>query len=216
MIKGIIFDADGTLLDSMRIWAELGERYLTGLGIKAEEGLSDILYPMTLEESSNYIKERYHLADTVEKITEDTLKLIEHFYQHEVKAKAGLDLFLEKLRQKQVSMGIATSGDKEILRSALIRLGIDQYFNFILTCTELGTSKQETVIYQKAAQMLGTEPEETVVFEDVLHGIKTAKSSGFITVAIEDASNQGDREEIVRTADYYIADFQDPVLQTIL
>lgn len=56
MIKGIIFDADGTLLDSMRIWAELGERYLTGLGIKAEEGLSDILYPMTLEESSNYIR----------------------------------------------------------------------------------------------------------------------------------------------------------------
>ena len=216
MIKGIIFDADGTLLDSMRIWAELGERYLTGLGIKAEEGLSDILYPMTLEESSNYIKERYHLADTVEKITEDTLKLIEHFYQHEVKTKAGLDLFLEKLRQKQVSMGIATSGDKEILRSALIRLGIDQYFAFILTCTELGTSKQEAVIYQKAAQMLGTEPEETVVFEDVLHGIKTAKSSGFITVAIEDASNQRDREEIARTADYYIEDFQDPVLQTIL
>lgn len=216
MIKGIIFDADGTLMDSMWIWAELGERYLAGYGIKAEEGLADILYPLTLEESSVYLKERYHLNDTAEKITEDTLKLIKHFYQHEVEAKAGLGLFLEKMKEQQISMGIATSGSKDILQSALKRLGLENYFSFILTCTELETSKREPLIYQKAAKMLGTVPKETAVFEDVLHAIKTAKSSGFITVAVEDASSQMDQKEIMRTADYYITDFQDMVLQTIL
>ena len=55
-IKGTIFDADGTLLDSMGVWSRLGEIYLDSLKIKSEPELSAILFPMSLEEGSLYLK----------------------------------------------------------------------------------------------------------------------------------------------------------------
>ncbi|MBO7208951.1 MAG: HAD family phosphatase [Clostridia bacterium] len=215
MIKGIIFDADGTLLDSMHIWEELGERYLADRNIIAEEGLGKTLYPMTLEQSSTYLKNKYSIKDSTEKIINDILSLLTDFYKKEVLLKEGVGVFLEKMKSKGVAMGIATSGDKELLVSALKRLNVYHCFSVILTCSQYDTSKNEPLIYLKTAQMLGTTANETVVFEDVLYGIKTAKDAGFVTVAVEDLSNIEDRQQLKECADYYIRDFNDKVLENI-
>lgn len=215
MIKGIIFDADGTLLDSMYIWEELGERYLADRNIKAEQDLGKILYPMTLEQSSTYLKNKYSIKDSTEKIINDILCLLTDFYKKEVLLKEGVYSYLEKMKPKGVVMGIATSGDKELLVSALKRLNVYHYFSVILTCSQYKTSKYEPLIYLKAAQTLGTKPSETVVFEDVLYGIKTAKDAGFVTVAVEDLSNIGDRQQLKECANYYIKDFNDNILENI-
>lgn len=215
MLKGIIFDVDGTLLDSMHIWNELGVRYLTSIGVEPEEGLARILFPMSVEESSIYLKNHYGLSDPVEKIVKDTIALIDDFYHYEVTPKRGLLQYLEWIKSRGVPMVIATSGDREVLNKALARLGIADYFSGILTCSELRTSKREATIYLKAAELMGTLPEETVVFEDVLHGIRAAKSEGFITIGMEDPFSEQDRSEIIQVADYYIRDYMDPVLKTI-
>lgn len=112
-------------------------------------------------------------------------------------------------------MLVATSNDKALLRSAFARLQIDSYFQEILTCSELNTNKREPMIYLKAAQEMGTHPRETAVFEDVLYGVQSAKDAGFITVAVEDASNRAETEQLRRTADYFILDFSAPILTTI-
>lgn len=209
MLTGAIFDVDGTLLDSMHIWRELGERYLRQKGIAAEEGLADKLYPMSLEESSVYLKRCYHLAEPVDKIVSDTVVMIERFYREEVSLKPGVTDFLQRMKARGVPMAIATSGDRSILLKALERLKIKAYFRHVLTCSDYGVSKREPVIYLAAAEKLGSKPEETVVFEDVLHGIISARSAGFLTVAVEDFSNEGDREAIRNNSHYYIKDFAD-------
>ena len=109
-------------------------------------------------------------------------------------------------------MAVATSGDRRILDTALERLGISDCFTAILTCSDLKTNKRVPTIYLRAAELLGTKPEETAVFEDVLHAIQAAKSAGFITYAIEDRFSEQDRNEIKRTADFYLQDFSDPAL----
>lgn len=215
MIKGIIFDADGTLLDSMHIWEELGERYLLSRGIKAEDNLGQILYPMTLEQSSRYLKDNYSIKDSPDKIIKDILNLLTDFYQKEVLLKEGVFSYLEKMKDKGVAMGIATSGDKELLTSALKRLNVYDYFSAITTCSEYDTSKRAPLIYLKTAEMLKTAPNETVVFEDVLYGIITAKDAGFIAVAVEDLSNMPDREQLKECADYCIEDFNDRILEDL-
>lgn len=215
MLKGAIFDADGTLLDSMRIWRELGARYLSKHGIKAEAGLADILYPMNLEESSRYLKEAYLLPDSIEAITAETIALVRSFYLNEVVLKPGAADYLRYLHERNIPMIAATSNDEALLRSVFKRLYIDCYFQNILTCSALNVSKREPTIYLRAAREIGTQTQETLVFEDVLHGIQAATHAGFMTVAVDDASNKMETEQLRKTADHFIRDFTDPVLTTI-
>lgn len=215
MVKGVIFDADGTLLDSMQIWHELGERYLAKHGVQAEPGLADILYPMTLEESSHYLKEKYALDASAAEIACDTVSMLREYYLKEVTLKPGVIELLDYLKKHNVPMIVATSSEKDILEKTFQRLQIAGYFCGMLTSTEVGCSKRDPTIYLEAAKKLGSKPEETVVFEDVLHGILAAKSAGFVTVAVADFSNKGD-EAILRTnANYYINDFTEAALKII-
>ena len=203
---------DGTLLDSMHIWGELGKRYLASVGIEAKPGLAKILFPMSLDESSEYLKKEYNLPDSVEQITEDTIKILSDFYKYEATPKSGAIEFIKAMQSRGVPMAIATSGNRRILDTALERLGVADCFAGILTCSELKTNKRVPTIYLRAAELLGTVPEETAVFEDVLHAIKAAKSVGFVTYAIEDRFSMQDHNEIKRTADFYLQDFSDPAL----
>lgn len=215
MIKGVVFDADGTLLDSMHIWDELGERYLRSLGKTPEDGLYKILFPMTLEESSVYLKEKYGLTESTEEIKSGVLGIIDSFYRNEVQLKAGVREFLEYLSEKNIPAVIATTSDKTQLQAAFTRLGVIGYFRDIITCSELKTNKREPYIYLKATQLLATEINETAVFEDVLYAVKTAKTAGFFTVGVEDTASISDRDEIIKTADLFIGDFTVPELQKI-
>lgn len=215
MIRGAIFDADGTLLDSMHIWNEVGERYLHALGKIPEADLYKILFPMTLEESSVYLKEHYSLDESPEKIKAGVLAVIDCFYRNEVDLKVGVKDYLSRLHQNGVRMTVVTTSDKGQIDAAFTRLGIRKYFREIYTCSEYHTSKREPTIYLKAAEALGVEPSESVVFEDAFYAVKTAKDAGFFTVAVEDAASFDKREDIKKIADLYIQDFTDPTLMKI-
>ena len=209
MIRGAIFDVDGTLLDSMGIWQVAGIRYLESVQVEPEPGLSEILYPMTIEEGVAYVKEHYQLPQSTEEITEGLLMIVRDFYYEEVQAKKDVKKFLQKLKDNHVPMNVATAGHKEYAEAALARLGMDQYFQEILTCSELGKGKHEPDIYLQCADALGRKPEEIAVFEDAGYAIETAKNAGFITVGVRDMSNGDDWQQIRETADYTLEDWSE-------
>ena len=207
MLRGAIFDADGTLLDSMHIWRELGARYLESLNITPEENLSAKLYPMSLEQSCKYLRARYNLRDSEGDIQSGILGIIEGFYRDEVTLKEGGREFLSAMSGKNIPMVIATSGSRELLSSALERNGIAEYFEEIFTCSELNTSKHEPDIFMTCAEFLGLNPENVGVFEDALFAVESAKSAGFITFGVKDNSNIHQWKMIQSTADYTIERF---------
>ena len=208
-MKAAIFDADGTLLDSMHIWQKLGNRYLTQRGIPPEPGLGDILYPMSLEEGCTYLKEHYGLPESSGKIEKSMEDILTAFYRSEVQLKPGAGDYLQKLYRRGIPVLVATSGRREPLQQAFRRLGIDGYFQKILTCQELNTTKRTPDIYLEGARCLGVGPEDTAVFEDVLYGIRTAGKVGFETFAVEDDTNRQDREALREEADHYICNFKE-------
>ena len=208
MLKGAIFDADGTLIDSMHVWHELGARYLESVNVTPEENLSAKLYPMSLEMSCRYLKERYHLRESEEEILSGILGIIEGFYRNEVTLKEGVREFLSAMSGKNIPMVIATSGDRELLTSALTRNGIAEYFDGIFTCSELSTTKHEPDIFMACAEFLGLKPESVGVFEDSLFALEAAKRAGFITIGVKDGSNIHQWETIKSTADYSIETFK--------
>ena len=200
----IIFDADGTLLDSMYIWQELGGRYLRSLDIQPERDLAKILYPLSLEQGCEYLQKNYVPEKNLDEIRGGIVRIIQDFYIDEVEIKSGVKNFLISMREKNIPMVIATAGDRTLLNAALERNEIDEYFEAIFTCSELATTKHEPKIYLAAAEFLGLQPENIAVFEDSLFAIETAKAAGFITFGVEDESNEFEREKIIEVADYYI------------
>ncbi len=212
MIRAAIFDADGTLLDSMGIWQQLGERYLHSHGILPEPGLGNKLYPLSLEEGCAYLKANYSLPEETSQISKAMEGILRAFYEREAALKPGAEAFLRRLNREKIPMIVATSGHRENLLLAFRRLKIDGCFQEILTCADFGVSKREPTVYLEAAARLGAAPGETMVFEDVLYGICGAKSAGFQTVAIEDPTNRREEEALRETADLYIRDFRDAAL----
>ena len=204
MIKGVIFDVDGVLLNSMPIWENLGELYLNSLGMEAEMGLGETLFTMSLEEGADYLISRDGLKKTREVIIEDLTREVRDFY-----VEKGVRQYLFELNEKKIPMVIATSGDRKNAESALKRLKVFNYFQAVFTCSEIGSGKNQPDIYLAAALQLDTEPSDTWVFEDAYHAIRTAKSAGFKTVAVYDSSNDKDLAQIWNTADIYLPEFTD-------
>lgn len=165
MIRGAIFDLDGTLLDSMPIWEDAAERFLNSLGIEAEPGLRQILYPMSMTEGGEYLKSRYRLELSVDEIVAGVSHVIEDFYAHQVQLKEGVGQFLAGLKQAGIKMVIATSNDRQVFEGALKRLGVFDCFDQIFTCSEIGVGKSKPDIFLVAAEFMGTLPEETWVLK---------------------------------------------------
>lgn len=209
MIKGVIFDVDGVLLNSMPIWENLGELYLRSLGVEAEKDLGEILFTMSLEEGADYLISQYGLDKTPEEIVEGLNREVRDFYAQRVPLKEGVREFLYEFNEKKIPMVIATSGDRKNTEAALKRLKILNYFQGIFTCSEIGSGKNQPDIYLAAALQLDTEPAETWVFEDAYHAIRTAKSVGFKTAAVYDKANDKDLAQIWNTADIYLPEFTD-------
>lgn len=206
--QGAVFDADGTLLDTMQVWHNLGELYLRNRGITPEEGLSAKIWPLSYEQGCEYIKEHYVLKESVREIQRGISGMIESFYRNEAALKPGVIDFLEELRRRNIRMVIATSGDRELLNAALIRNGIAGYFDAVFTCTDLNTDKHRPEIFRACAEALGLMPENIAVFEDSLFAIKTAKSAGFRVFGVYDVSSIHVKQSIIDTAEYYIDDWR--------
>ena len=208
MIKGAIFDLDGTLLDSMSIWDTIGEDYLHSLGIEPRENLAETFKTFTLEESAEYYRTHYGVNLSVEEIVNGVNGMIEDFYRNTVHLKKGVFEFLSGLSEKGVKMCIATVTDKYLAEAALTRLKVRQYFGEIFTTAEVGCGKNDPTIYRTALAYLGTEKSETLVFEDALHALMTAKNDCFSTVAVYDVHEEN-QAELKAVADRYIDNFND-------
>ena len=206
MIKGAIFDLDGTLLDSMSIWDTIGEDYLRSLGIMPKENLAETFRTFTLEESAEYYRTHYGVTLSVAEIVNGVHSMIEDFYLYTAPLKSGVAEFLEALSQKGVKMSIATVTDRYLVEAALERLHVRGYFGEIFTTAEVGYGKNDPRIYRIALCHLGTAKAETVVFEDAFHALMTAKSDGFQVAAVYDR-HEAKQAEMKANGDYYITDF---------
>lgn len=204
MNKGAIFDVDGTLLDSMPIWDDASERFLTGLGVKAEPGLSDIMFRMSLDEGAAYLKSAYGLDLSEQEIKDGILGVIRDFYFYQAQLKPGAGEFLAQMKAREIPMYIATSSNREHIRAAFERLGFYDYFDGMITCEEAGAGKSDPRIFLLAADRMGLEPADIFVFEDVIHAIRTANSAGFVTVGVYDAASSSDNTAIREESGLYL------------
>lgn len=210
MITGAVFDVDGTLLDSMKIWEHAGEMYLSRLGIRSGPQLDRILYPLSIEEGAAYLREHYGLAQTEQEIAEGISETVKDFYCCQVKPKPGAIGFLEMLHARGIPMAAATSCDRQAVEGAFDRLGMSWFFRGIFTCAQAGAGKSRPDVYELALEALdGAKRGSTWVFEDAFFAARTAGEAGFPVVGVYDSYSASSQQRLIEAADYYMKDFSD-------
>lgn len=208
MITGAIFDMDGVLLDSMGIWDSVGKQFLIRHGKKPEPDLAQVLFTMHMQESAEYMRVKYDLPGTSREILQQIVDLVEEYYAHVILPKEGAGEFLQRLKERGVSVTVATANDRRLALAGLEGGGLLPYIDEIFTCGEVGQGKESPGVYQAAWKSMGTELAHTWVFEDSLHGILTAQKAGFPTVGIYDKSSKQHLSDIKQNCTYYLGDFR--------
>ncbi len=203
-IAGVIFDVDGTLLDTMPVWRNSGARFLESMGIQPEEGLGEKLFSETVETGAEYLINAYDLDMTVHEVAAGIDEQVAHAYECNAGFKPGAEKLLKTLKAEKIPVTVATSTRRHLIETAFERLEIMDYFTGIFTAPEVGKTKSEPDIFHLAAGLMESPVEDTWVFEDGLYAIKTAHAEGFGTVGVYDRASQKDVAAMKHFADYYL------------
>lgn len=203
-IDAVIFDLDGTLIDSMWMWKSIDIEYLARFGKEFPEDLQRSIEGMSFSETAVYFKQRFNLPDSLDQIKSDWNKMAWDKYENEVPLKEGVKEFLEYLKEQNILLGIATSNSKELAQLVIKKLGILEYFTSIRTSCEVERGKPYPDIYLQVAKDLGVKPERCLVFEDVIQGVIAGKSANMKVCAVYDDYSKDDEDQKKKLADYYI------------
>lgn len=206
-VKTVLFDLDGTLVDSMWMWHEIDVEYLGSLGLTVPEKLHEEIEGMSFSETAVYFKELFKLPQSLEEIKEIWISMAVEKYAHEVPYKPGAEKFLKELRRRGIHTGICTSNSRELLQAVMDSLGLDQYIDCVMTACEVRAGKPAPDIYLAVAEKLGAAPKDCLVFEDVPNGIEAGLRAGMKVCAVEDAFSLDRKETIQRMAHYYIRSY---------
>ena len=206
-IQSVIFDLDGTLVDSMWLWHDIDVEFLEKRGLTLPKTYQHDIEGMSFTETAIYTKDLFRLKETVEELKTIWNGMALQKYSYEVKFKPGAEEFLHNCRKRGITLGIATSNSKELVEAVTRGLNFQNDIHEIVTACEVAQGKPAPDVYLEAARRLSAEPEHCLVFEDVPMGIKAAKNAGMKVCAVEDAFSAHQKEEKRRLADYYISSY---------
>jgi len=208
MIKCIIFDMDGTILDSMHVWENLGANFLKKHGKEPEDDLNEQTRGMSVNDTAKYILDRYGIENvTIEEFLKEIFSEVEQEYFYTLPLKDGVLEVLRLCADKGIKLCVATANERFVTERALERTGALKYLDLVITCTEVGAGKERADVFLYCTQKLGLKPCDTVVFEDSLPCALTAKKAGFKTVAVRDNCTDEQWEEFKNMCDYGIESF---------
>ena len=203
-IDAVIFDMDGTLLDSLPAWDHATAKYLRTRGIEMPEEINAAIQKLSLLEGARYVKEQLGLPESAEELLEAVLFSVRQHYVTDILPKPGAVELLKELKAQGIKISVATAANKDLATAAFARLGMLEYIDFMMDCEEVGTGKRDPAIYYAVLQRLGTRKERTLVVEDALYALETAKKAGFLTAGVFDPIYTDlEEKKLQRTADYF-------------
>lgn len=213
MIEGIdavIFDMDGTLIDSMWIWPSIDEVYLAKYNLVEPENFHEDIEGMSYTEVSRYFLEVFPtLTCTQQEIMDEWTEMARERYMTEAPFKEGVREFILEMRRQGKKVGIATSNGRELTEGTLQALQASELFDVVRTACEVGKGKPAPDVYLSVAEEMGVEPERCLVFEDVPMGILAGKNAGMKVCAVDDKFSRYQEEKKRSLADYYIYSYED-------
>lgn len=208
--KAVIFDFDGTLVESMVYMEEMLIQLLEDRGKTPKDELIHEIKPLGFHGGAKYLKETYNLNETPDEIFDYMFDEMYKIYRDKIEFKPGSKEYIKDLKEQGKKIAIASANQKPSVVAGINRNNMGDLIDLVITIDELETDKSSPKIFEYVSEKFGTKPEETVVFEDSALAIKVAKDANFYTIGIKENSMEEDEERLLREESHlFIEDFLD-------
>lgn len=207
-IKAVIFDMDGTLIDSLWVWDKVDIDFLQRRNIELPTDFKQAIEGLSFPDTAKYVKNKFNMIETYEEIMDEWSEMVKEYYTSEIEIKKGVKEFLSYLKINNYKIGIATSNFRSLIKPVLIRNEIFEYFDVIVTTDEVPRDKSFPDVFLETAKRLNIPPQECLVFEDTLCAVLSAKSASMNVVGIYDPHGTYTMDELEAVSDHLIENFE--------
>lgn len=209
-IEAVIFDMDGTLIDSMWIWPSIDEDFFKKYNLVEPQNFHEDIEGMSYTEVVHFFLEVFPtLTQTPQQIMDEWTEMAHERYINQAPLKEGVYEFILEMKRQGKKIGIATSNGRTLVEDTLTALGVTEYFDVVRTACEAGKGKPAPDVYLLVAEEMGISPKHCLVFEDVPMGILAGKNAGMKVCAVDDEFSRIQEEKKKSLADYYIYGYDD-------
>ena len=202
----LLFDLDGTLIDSNGVWLEMDKAFLSRHGYEYSQEYHDGVAHSILQNCAIFTKNHFQMEESCEEIIAEWMDLAKGVYDA-VPLKPHVRAYLDRCKAAGHRMAVFTACVPEHCQTAVRNHGLDVYFEKIIYAQELGEDKRSPTVFRQAAELLGVKPRECVFFDDSLAACKGAKAAGMTVVGVRDSCFHGAEADMRELCDRYIADF---------
>lgn len=207
-VLGVIFDCDGTLLDSMEAWTAAQDELTHQVGIELSDEETTYVGTLTIFETGEFFHRRFGIGTSGRNVVDMIDDLMEENYRTKTVPRTGALEFVKALSERGIPCAVASSTPQKLLQIGLTETGFAPFLTAIVSVDDVGASKREPLVYNRARDLLGTSTECTWVFEDAAYALNTAIAAGYRTVGIYDNDLSGTIEQL-SGADISIREFTD-------
>lgn len=183
--RGAIFDMDGVLFDTERLYQETWHQLAGERHISLGDSFLLAISGTNGDRMKQVVEKYYHVSDGFA-IMEECMERIKKKLAVQVPVKAGVCEILEFFREIGIRMAVASSSSTQQIEANLSKSGIRSYFSEIVSGEEVKHGKPSPDIFLAAAEKIGCRPEECFVFEDSENGVKAGHAAGCFTIMIPD------------------------------
>lgn len=208
-IKAIIFDLDGTLIDSTFVWREVDKEFFGRRNREIPPTYLEDIAHVGLPEAAILTRTKYGVKESQEEILKEWHDSVAYKYEHQIQLKPFAKEYLDYLKKNNIKLAIATASQPDLYEPCLKRLGVFEYFITIADVNKVHAGKSSVKLYNYVADILGEKPENIAVFEDIYVGLKTAYENGFLSIAVDDVNSRKDNDLKQKYSHLFIKSFED-------
>lgn len=182
--KAVLFDLDGTLIDSEKNYAVSDRQFLSEYGIELTEELQSHLIGIGSSEMLAWLRERHGITEPVETMLAKKNELYLELARRNTEVFPEMRKVLEELSRRKIPMAVASGSSRSVVLELLERLRLERFFNAVLSSEEVPRGKPHPDVFLETANRLGVEPSYCLVVEDSRHGVEAALEAGMEVVAV--------------------------------
>ena len=200
----LVFDLDGTLLDSNGIWTQIDVDFLGQRGLTVTQEYNDFVAHAIFPTAAAFTKEYYGLDESPEEIMDGWRALARDAYGKALPLKPGARACLERFQTAGETMALFTACEPTLCRAALERLALERYFCRVVYAQELNVEKRSPEAYVRLCRMLGETPENCTMIDDSPVACRAAKAAGMTVIGVYDPFFASDRENCASFCHRYV------------